>query len=137
MISVLLLLSAALAIDRDTCAKAPSDYRKDLLALINSYRTERGLKPLSLDKKLNSLADSHSDSMCRRGVADHDNFIERFKKSGRRNCVENVGWNYRTPKEQLNAWKESGAHNKNLLSKDIARAGISKAGDYITFFACD
>jgi uncharacterized protein YkwD len=57
--------------------------------------------------------------------------------SGRNHCVENVGWNYASPEDEFIAWKRSDEHNSNMLVPDIRRAGISKVGVYVTFFACD
>jgi uncharacterized protein YkwD len=90
-----------------------------------------------MDANLNKLAKSHSQYMQKKKALDHDHFDERFSKSGRSLCVENVGWNYPTPEAQLQAWKRSGGHNKNLLNKKINHAGIAKSGSYVTFFACE
>jgi uncharacterized protein YkwD len=90
-----------------------------------------------MDANFNKLAKSHSHYMQKKKALDHDHFDDRFSKSGRSLCVENVGWNYQTPEAQLKAWKRSGGHNKNLLNKKINHAGIAKSGSYVTFFACE
>ena len=115
----------------------PYAYEDKLLACINTYRVENSLRPLSMDATFNKLAKSQSQYMQKKNALNHDHFDERFSKSGRSLCVENVGWNYPTPEAQLQAWKTSGGHNKNLLNKKIKHAGIARSGSYITFFACE
>jgi uncharacterized protein YkwD len=115
----------------------PSPYETELLHRINHYRTENGLNVLSFDRILNRLARSHSLYMNEKDILCHDNFEDRFRKGGRSSCVENVGWNYRTPVDQLLSWENSKGHNANLLNRKIRYAGIAKVGAYVTFFACD
>jgi uncharacterized protein YkwD len=90
-----------------------------------------------MDATFKKLAESQSQYMQKKNDLNHDHFDERFSKSGRSLCVENVGWNYPTPEAQLQAWQKSGGHNKNLLNKKIKHAGIAKYGSYVTFFACE
>jgi uncharacterized protein YkwD len=114
-----------------------SPYEASLLAYINHYRSVKGLKPLSVDETLQGLAEDHSRSMDRNKYLTHEAFHERFIKSRRPHCIENVGWNSPTPEDQLRAWKSSEGHNINLLNRNIRSAGISKIGAFVTFFACD
>ena len=136
-LSAFLFLSAASASDRSSYINDPSYYIKELLSQINHYRISNGFKTLSFDKNLADLAQGHCADMQRRGVLCHDNFDQRFRKSGHTSCVENVGWNYNSAKELFIAWKNSGGHNKNMLTDDLQRVGISIAGTYVTFFACN
>ncbi|MBF0505248.1 MAG: CAP domain-containing protein [Nitrospirae bacterium] len=112
------------------------NYSKDLLDLINQYRIGNRLYALYYDKKLAAFAEDHSTYMYRRNVLNHDNFHERFVQSGSDLCVENVGWNYSTPGDVFNSWRKSDEHNKNMLDRNIRKAGISKVGAYVTFIAC-
>jgi len=66
----------------------------------------------------------------------HDGFRERQARAASPVCVENVGWNYRTPGAQLNGWTESPSHNANLLDARITQAGVGEASGYVTFIAC-
>jgi len=136
LLSAVLLFSAAAASDQAAYISEQSSYSKELLSQINHYRMSHGLKTLSFDKKLAELAQGHCASMQRSGVLCHDNFDQRFKKSGHTSCVENVGWNYSSPKELFVAWKNSSGHDNNMLAGDIQKAGISIVGTYVTFFAC-
>jgi len=113
-----------------------SSYEERLFMHINQYRVAKGLNPLAIDESLMRLAERHSARMKGKNVLGHERFNERFRQSGRSLCVENVGWNYQTPEDQFRAWRTSRGHNKNLLNKEIALAGIAQTGTYVTFFAC-
>jgi uncharacterized protein YkwD len=114
-----------------------SPFEESLLSDINRYRANHGLQPLLFDPGLYELAQEHSSYMHEREKLSHDHFDTRFRRSGSQFCLENVGWNAPTPKAQLDAWKSSSQHNLNMLHKRTRRAGISKVGDTVTFFACD
>ena len=137
MLSIILLTSPAFAVDTAMYVDETSHYIKQLLSLINHYRENNRLKPLSFDRKLTILAQGHSADMKKSGPLSHDRFEDRFRKSGHNSCVENVGWNYMSPGELFEAWQNSGGHDKNMLAEDIKRAGISRVGSYVTFFACN
>lgn len=113
------------------------EYEAGLLEQINAYRTSRKLPPLSPSARLEKLAREHSRSMRKRETLSHDGFEGRFERSGSRACVENVGWNHPTPGSQFTGWKESTGHDRNMLSREIVRAGIARDGAYVTFFACN
>lgn len=117
-------------------SKAESTFEEDLLNEINNYRVKNKLEKLTFDKLLNELSKEHSEYMSERDDLSHDNFGERFKKSKKMSCVENVGWNYHTGKDMFEGWRTSSGHNKNMLNSSIKYAGLSKVGNYITFFAC-
>jgi uncharacterized protein YkwD len=137
ILSICLFLSCASAADRIAYLDDSTHFTKQLLSYINHYRASNRLKPISLDGKLALLAKGHSADMQRRGTLSHDRFDERFRRSGHTSCVENVGWNYGSAKELFEAWQNSRGHDQNMLSEDIRRAGISRIGSYITFFACN
>ncbi len=132
-----LFIQPVFAVDTYDYLDDTSHYGKQLLNLINHYRESNRLKPLSFDSKLTILAQNHSADMQRRGVMSHDRFEERFKNSGYNSCVENVAWNYGSPRELFAAWQKSREHDKNMLATDINKAGISRVGTYVTFFACN
>jgi len=112
-------------------------FNMDLLSQINRYRASYGLKALSFDKKLAAIAKGHCSDMKGCRVLSHDKFQQRFERSRHTSCVENVASGYRSPKELFEAWRKSNGHDRNMLSRDIQIAGISMAGSYVTFFACD
>ncbi len=127
----------ALAGHPEECALASHAFDEDLLKQINRYRVDNGRAPLFWDEDLRMSARGHSRRMCEEDTSSHNAFGERFRNSGRKHCVENVGRNAATGIDQFRQWKESAAHNENMLDKRIHIAGISKAGYFVTFFACE
>lgn len=111
-------------------------YGRTLLEQINLYRRDNGLTPLRFDAQLIHLAKNHSFAMSRQKLVGHNNFNERFERSGSRLCVENVGYNYTSPLKQFDAWRNSSGHDQNMLKAEITKAGIAEVGNYVTFFAC-
>ncbi|MDR2549664.1 MAG: CAP domain-containing protein [Desulfobulbus sp.] len=111
-------------------------YARTLLEQINLYRRSNGLGQLRFDANLNRLAKHHSFEMFRQKMMSHRNFDQRFERSGSRMCVENVGWNFTTPLKQFDSWRQSSAHDQNMLKDELTKAGIAEIGSYVTFFAC-
>lgn len=132
---LLLVLAAPLRAGQDQEAEVPR-YCRTLLELINSYRQMQGLNSLRFDDRLYRLARTHSFAMFRSGRLSHQNFDERFSRSGSRMCVENVGWNHTTALKQFDGWRHSTGHDDNMRKQGITRAGIAEIGNYVTFFAC-
>lgn len=131
---LLAILSAKAASGADAVQK---NYDADLLAEINGYRAAHHLTKLAQDGDMARLAKEHSDRMNSENRLSHDGFQGRFTESGRTECVENVGWNYPAARQQFLGWKASPGHNRNMLRKEIMRAGIGRSGPYVTFFACN
>jgi uncharacterized protein YkwD len=117
-------------------ASADDGYAQRLDALINEYRTERGLSTLPEDDGLAQLAREHSAGMAKSARLGHEGFQSRFERSGYGMCVENVGWNYRTPQAQLDAWRRSPGHDGNLRNPRVAHMGAGEVAGYVTWIAC-
>jgi uncharacterized protein YkwD len=111
-------------------------YERRLADLINEYRRHHGLGPLAVAEELATIATEHSSRMANERRLSHDGFRGRFDRTSARICVENVGWNFPFPEAQLEGWRASPGHHRNLLEPKVARMGLSMAGRYVTFFAC-
>lgn len=111
-------------------------FTRHLADLINAYRAQNGLGPLDIADDLAELAHEHSATMSERRQLSHEGFRARFQRAKSRVCVENVGWNHRTPEALLEGWRMSPAHHRNLLDPGVSRMGIAAAARYVTFFAC-
>ena len=114
----------------------PDAYASELASLVNRYRGDKKVAPLAADPALARLAREHSAAMMRAQRLGHEDFEARFRRSGYSMCVENVGWNYPTPSDQLGAWRASAGHDRNLLDARVTHAGVGVAGNYITLIAC-
>jgi len=112
------------------------DYSQRLAALVNDYRASRALPALAVDQAIAGLAREHSAAMAKAGQLNHDDFPSRVRRSGLAICVENVGWNYKSPKDQFDAWRASRGHDQNMLDKRVVRMGIGTAANYVTMIAC-
>ncbi|MEZ2215001.1 CAP domain-containing protein [Sinorhizobium sp. CB7] len=116
------------------------DFGPQTLTLINSYRTSRGLSPLAENATLKALALQHSRYQAARRTISHDGYRQRSaqaKAAGLSGlCTENVGIRYRNAQHLFSGWRNSRAHNQNLLRPDMRYAGVAVVGDYATFFAC-
>jgi uncharacterized protein YkwD len=115
---------------------AERSYAERMAELVNRYRRQSGRHPLGIEAPLDALAREHSVAMAAADRLSHDGFPERLRRSGHRMCVENVGWNYRTPDAQLEGWRQSPGHDRNLVDARVAVMGIGVSSGYVTFIAC-
>ena len=104
--------------------------------LINAYRREKGLKPVSLNAELTAAAKNHSSDLAKWDRISHfgsdgSNPWDRVKRSGynARVAAENVGTGQASIEEVLKGWKASPGHNKNLLLADADNMGIALVQD--------
>ena len=139
-IAITIAVAHSAGMPRNACAATKPDgessYAERLGELVNQYREQRGARPLGVEGALGALARGHSMAMTKTGRLSHDEFALRVHRSGYTMCVENVGWNYRTPDAQLDSWRRSLGHDRNLLDARVTRMGIGVASDYVTFIAC-
>jgi uncharacterized protein YkwD len=129
---------AILAASHSTQAGAVQDsgYASQLGELINAYRTQHQLRPLALVESLSALAKEHAVRMAEAQRLSHDGFEDRFSRANATMCVENVGWNYPTPKDAFEAWRNSSGHNRNLLNANVTKMGLAAERSYIVLVAC-
>jgi uncharacterized protein YkwD len=111
-------------------------YVAHLASLINEYRARNGMAPLELAPDLNMLAAEHAVQMVADRRLSHDGFRDRFDRTRARICVENVGFNFPHAEAQLDGWRASPGHHRNLLEPKIARMGIARHQSFVAFFAC-
>ncbi len=111
-------------------------YPLRMAELVNQYRASHGLAPLKVDATIARLAREHSAAMAKAGKLHHDDFPARARGPGLPMCVENVGWNYGSPKGQLEGWRASPGHDRNMLNRQVTRVGIGMVADYVTLIAC-
>ena len=105
-----------------------------LFNLINTYRTEKGVKPLVLSKELTAAASSWSQEMDRQDKMGHaPDWAARILKTGYPNTYlwENVA---QSPdaRATFELWKNSPKHNENMLNKSAVMVGIGRSDGYWT-----
>jgi uncharacterized protein YkwD len=131
-----LAFAALAASPANAASVGPDVYRAELAAGINDYRAQHQLPPLATDAALAALAQAHARTMAQQDRLSHDGFPRRFEQARARTCVENVGWNYESAKAELDGWRHSPEHDRNLLDARIARMGLGIENGYAVFFAC-
>jgi uncharacterized protein YkwD len=124
------------AVAVSAAASKHADYPQRLTALVNQYRASHGLPALIVDATVAGLAREHSAAMAKAGQMNHNGFPSRVRRSGLAMCVENVGWNNRSPDEQFDRWRASPGHNRNMLDPRVTRMGVGTVADYVTMIAC-
>lgn len=100
--------------------------------MINAYRRQHGLKPLTLNVLLTKAAKAHSRDLAQWDRISHygsdgSNPWDRVRRAGYRArlTAENVGTGQASLAEVFEGWKNSPGHNKNLLLKDAKNMGIA------------
>ena len=130
--------SGALADRNYTTTQLDPDKARDL---INTYRKEKGLKPLKLNAALTEAAKAHSRDLAKWDRISHygsdgSNPWDRVKRAGynAKVAAENVGTGQASMDEVLKGWQLSPGHNKNLLLSDVEHMGIALVQDPRTEF---
>ncbi|MEZ5842987.1 MAG: CAP domain-containing protein [Hyphomicrobiaceae bacterium] len=100
--------------------------------MINAYRRQHGLKPVTLNADLTKAAKAHARDLAKWDRISHygsdgSNPWDRVKRAGysARVAAENVGTGQVTFAEVFAGWKASTGHNKNLLLADGQNIGIA------------
>lgn len=109
-----------------------SDY-KEMLSYVNSYRSEVGASPLSLDNNLNLAATIRALEMAYSRKFSHtrpdarDCFTVAKDLSISYNAIgENIALGQRSVKSVSESWKESSGHYANMISTDFKKVGFGK-----------
>jgi len=111
-----------------SAAKVDEAEARDMISI---YRANKGLSALKLDPALQRAAQEQALAMARADRMNHDiggSLMSRL--SGRLDHtrgVENISAGYHTLAEAFSGWRDSPAHNKNMLNPDMRRMGIATA----------
>ena len=118
-----------------------SEYELEVVRLVNVYRSNAGLKPLSADAELSYIARLKSQDMCDKKYFSHTSPtygspFQMMKDFGvsYRSAGENIAMGQRTPSEVVTAWMNSPGHRANILNSSFTRIGVGyvSAGNYWT-----
>ena len=104
-------------------------WRKEVIRLANVERAKVGAPPLVEDPRLDEIAEARVRDMVERHyIGHHDPKTgERLTPAGCGEIVHFRGRAYLLPEHPVQAWIESEAHRKILLSVDRHRAGVAFA----------
>jgi uncharacterized protein YkwD len=141
-------LVAAVALSLVGCGSVPSLFEgpgadKNLAArsakvdataardLISAYRRKNGQSAVSIDAALQKAAEEQAFAMARADTMSHDlRGTLQARLNGRLDhgaAVENISAGYKTLGEALAGWRDSPAHDRNLLDPAMRRMGIAAA----------
>ena len=100
-------------------------------AWISRHRAMHNLGPVIVDTSLTRAAEYQAHANARAGELSHSvggEFASRLSAAGfdRRYAAENLGAGATSLDEALVRWKDSAAHNKNMLMPEVQRIGIAR-----------
>jgi len=151
--STALALSAALTFlspagAQTACSVSADDQavdteEKQLLDLVNQYRSENRLRALSLDSALTRAAAWFSRDMATndRFAGNHVDSLGRDIPTRVTDCgatwtyvTENIAAGYASAAKVFEEWRLSPGHNSAMLHPDVTRAGIGRAHNPASFY---
>jgi len=147
-----LLVAAALLVAMPASAQTEPGFAERVearvLALVNDFRLEKGLKPLERERRLDAAAESFGTFMGSTGKLEHDadgrTPAARVKQQGYVYCVisENIAYEYssrgltadRLARNLVEGWRDSPTHRDNILDTEVTQTGLaiarSERGEY-------
>ncbi|MBR6274463.1 MAG: SH3 domain-containing protein [Lachnospiraceae bacterium] len=112
-------------------------YYNEVVRLVNIIRAEAGVAPVELDETLCIAAGIRAIEM------DENNYFDHSRPDGRSSSTavdevgiywfsyaENIAWNYTSPAEVVEAWKNSAGHYANMINKKYGSIGIGYSFRY-------
>ena len=123
----------------ETDNSAMSKLEQDASELVNEYREENGLKPLTISADLSVKARVKSTDMLENNYFNHisptyGSPFDLMKSLGitYRTAGENIAMGYKTAEAVVNAWMNSPSHRANILSSNYTSMGIGHVNGYWT-----
>ncbi len=117
---------------RDLGRPAQTVDARAAVSMINGYRANHDLPPLTLDPVLMRVAEEQASEMARKNdvnlsLAKTRKVASRLDAAGypTETAAENVSAGYRTLAEAFSGWRDSKPHNAVMLNPDVTRMGIA------------
>ncbi|MDB5643640.1 MAG: hypothetical protein JWN07_2957 [Hyphomicrobiales bacterium] len=99
--------------------------------MISIYRANKNLARLTIDPALQKAAEEQVLAMARADRMSHEvggSLMSRLNgRLDHTRAVENISAGYHTLAEAFSGWRDSPAHNKNMLNPEMRRMGIATA----------
>jgi len=143
--AAVLLLAAQLTSARLVYAQPPATFTQEVearvVALVNDFRAEHGLKPLEREPRLDQAAQYFGGYMADRGTLEHmadgSTPAARVRARGYAYCViaENIAYEYssrgftaeRLARAFVEGWQDSPTHRANMLDAAVTQTGLGIA----------
>ncbi len=103
-------------------------------SMLNQYRAQSGIAPLTLDPRLNQIAEDYAKKMAAADKMGHD--VDGHSLLGTRlkgygyqfsNAGENVAAGYHTLAEAFSGWRQSPPHDRGMKDPEMTLMGIGTA----------
>ncbi|ELK46359.1 CAP domain-containing protein [Halobacillus sp. BAB-2008] len=122
----------------------PNEFEKEVVALVNEEREQRGLAPLKIDNRLSGMAKVKSQDLSDKDYFSHESptygspfdMMNQFDFDYRA-AGENIAAGQRTPEQVVEGWMNSDGHRANILHKDFTHIGVGYVkgdGRYTTYW---
>jgi uncharacterized YkwD family protein/spore coat assembly protein SafA len=115
-----------------TTAPAQSAFASQVVTLVNQERTKAGLRPLTSNSALTTMALDKAKDMYTNGYFDHTSPtygspFDMMKKYGISYSYagENIAKGQQTPDAVMTAWMNSAGHRQNILSSNFTQIGVA------------
>ena len=137
-VAALVVVACAVPVTAAQAATAADD-TDTVVALVNEEREEAGCSPVTVDDRLASAAQDHSQDqadmrkMTHTG-SDGSTVGERATRAGYkwRKIGENVASGTTSPERAMQLWMNSSAHRENILNCAFRHIGVGRVGGYWT-----
>lgn len=113
-----------------------TDWRTQLLNLVNNARRNQGLRTLCLNTKLNNAAQAHSQDMVSNNFFDHtgsdgSKAWDRMLRAGYRYswAGENIAMGQTSVQQVFNSWWNSQGHRNNILNPNYQHMGAANVNN--------
>jgi uncharacterized protein YkwD len=141
VVAVLSVLLSGVAFGQSSEAAVSYDLdEKHFLQLINEYRQNNGVGPLTLSDTLSLSSERHSEDMGKYGFFAHDTVKSSYYPAGAEpwdrmaaegydyNTFkgENIATGYETAEEVFQGWRNSPSHNHAMLDGNYHAIGIAR-----------
>ena len=110
-----------------------------VVALVNQERDEAGCSPVTVDDRLASAAQDHSQDQADMGKMTHtgsdgSTVGKRATRAGYdwRKIGENVASGTTSPERAMQLWMNSSAHRANIVNCAFRHIGVGRVGGYWT-----
>jgi uncharacterized protein YkwD len=108
-----------------------STFVERVVSLTNAFRQQFGLQPLTLNAKLTTAAQIHSQNMAMQDFFSHTGVDgtqpwDRMTAAGYRwsQAAENIAAGQQTPEAVVDAWINSPGHRANILNANLREIGV-------------
>lgn len=119
-----------------TTDSSVSAYEQQVVELVNSYRAQYGLNPVTLNTELSKVARLKSQDMKDKGYFSHTSPtygspFDMMKQFGisYRTAGENIAMGQRAPEAVMEAWMNSEGHRANILNASYTQIGVGYVAD--------